>query len=72
MDMKRSLLVTEGETSAKHVEGEQDGGEEMHDTEENIDKSENSAMDMEWSPSVCKGGTSAKDVEVNKMDTNNV
>jgi cobalamin biosynthesis protein CobT len=45
------------------VEGEQDGGEEMRDTEENINESENSDMNMERSPSVSKGGTSAKDVE---------
>ena len=60
MEMEQSPSVTEGGTSAKHVEAEQDRGEEMRDTEENINESENSDMDMERSPSVSKRGTSAK------------
>ena len=36
MEMERSPSVTEGGTSAKHVEAEQDRGEEMRDTEENL------------------------------------
>ncbi|CAB4028485.1 Hypothetical predicted protein [Paramuricea clavata] len=35
----------------------------MRDTEKNINESENSDMDMQRSPSVSEGGTSAKDVE---------
>ena len=42
------------------MEAEQDRSEEMRDTEENINESENSDMDMERSPSVSKRGTSAK------------
>ena len=72
MEMERSPSVTEGGTSAKHVEAEQDRGEEMRDTEEKINESENSDMDMERSPSVSKREEQAQrasKMEVNKCVT---
>ena len=62
--------AAEVESSPKNVEAEQDGGEEMHDTEENINKSENSAMDMERLPSVSKGEQAQRMWRTNKMDVN--
>jgi hypothetical protein len=55
--------AAEVESSPKNVEGEHDGGEEMRDSHENTNESENSDMDMERSPSVTEGATNAKHVE---------
>jgi hypothetical protein len=51
------------ESSPKNVEGEDDRGEEIRDSDENTNESENSDIDMERSPSVTEGATSAKHVE---------
>jgi hypothetical protein len=59
----RDKKAPEVESSPKNVESEHDGGEEMRDSDENTNESEYSDMDMERSPSITEGATSAKHVE---------